>query len=103
MGCKGFRFRVTPLRGLNSWTNETQVLQNPSLEWASWLMGLMGSSKALSEEVHDENILKALVRYLRSPGAPFKERIVSLTTQLCKEPHLFSDQPNLFELQGMAN
>ena len=103
MSQQGFCFRVSPLRGLSVWKNEEQVLRDPSLKWASWLMMfLMRSSEALSREVHDPNIFAALVQYMRSPNAPFKERIVSLLTQLCKEPHLFSTMPNLRALRAVA-
>ena len=35
----GFRFHVTPLCG--EWRNETQVLREPSLEWACWVMNFL--------------------------------------------------------------
>nr|CCA25867.1 HECT E3 ubiquitin ligase putative [Albugo laibachii Nc14] len=87
----GYRFQVKPTAKV-IWNKESQVLSSPSLEWACWLLSfLLNGSITLKNRgaVHDRNIFQALVRYLRSPGAPFKNRIVRLLVQLLSTPLLF--------------
>ena len=82
----GYRFEVSPMRGLQ-WLNERQVLSDPSLLWACWLLQFMlTEARRLipSSAVHSPQIMNALIRYLRTPGAPFKHRVISLITQLVK-------------------
>ena len=57
----GFRFRVSPIRGLQ-WLRENQVLGEPSLVWACWLMGFMLRQSASQSAV-------ALSQTAAAPGA----------------------------------
>jgi len=142
----GYKFTVSPLLGL-SWSSEAQVLVEPSLEYACWILDFLLSktveqaqpAQALQalqaaqapphqeeeeeeEEEHRQlqeqeeesslrvrsavctaDVFEALSNYLRSPGAPYKKRVVYLITQLLKNPALFptSDEPNLAQLEGV--
>jgi hypothetical protein len=88
----GYRFLSSPLRGMGSWQNEQQVLSDPSLEWACWILEfLMNATDELSAAVHNNTVFGAMLRYLRSPGAPYKSRIMQLLTQLFKDPTLFAE------------
>lgn len=103
----GYRFHVSPMRGLQ-WLREEQVLRDPSLEWACWLLQFMlNDVEALvaSGAVHNVRVYDALVSYLRRPGAPFKHRVVSLLTQLLVRPHLFpvSELPDLSSVAGISS
>lgn len=105
----GYRFHVAPMRGLQ-WLSEQQVITDPSLEWACWLLDFLlktdadvhdgGSidtqqhqqhqqASAIAAAVHSPAIVSALLRYLRAPGAPVKHRVVALLIQLLKRPHAF--------------
>lgn len=91
----GYRLIATPMRGLQ-WLNDIQVVANPSLEWACWLLEFfLHDAGRLSRElfiaVHHKSIFDALVRYLQSPGAPFKSRVIVLLTQLLAHPDAFPD------------
>ncbi|DAZ99878.1 TPA: hypothetical protein N0F65_008621 [Lagenidium giganteum] len=102
----GFRFQVRPMSSI-SWSNEKDVLTNPSLEWACWVLGfLLNDAGELVSRgaVHNRKIYGALVRYLRSPGAPFKTRVVRLLLQLLHRPELFprSEIPDLEPLEAMG-
>ena len=106
-----------------------EVLRDPSLMWACWLLEYLladVSDLVPAEDVHDRAVFAALLRYghlpvphrpagvridahdgrhpvcvpchllaryLRTPGAPFKARIVCLMTRLLKRPHAFVRGP----------
>lgn len=102
----GYRFQVKPAPKV-IWSNESQVLSTPSLEWACWLLNFLlndATSLKNSGPVHDHNIFQALVRYLRSPGAPFKNRIVRILVQLLSTPLLFpsTETPDLKPLKNIG-
>jgi hypothetical protein len=89
----GYRAYVAPMRGLQ-WRSERQVAAEPSLEWACWLLEFLLREAAehsveLFAAVHTRSIFEALVGYLRTPGAPFKARIVLLLTELLLNPAAF--------------
>ncbi|CAH0486993.1 unnamed protein product [Peronospora farinosa] len=87
----GYRFQVKPMTNVR-WTKESEVLTNPSLEWACWLLELLlndATELVAHGAVHNRNIYDALVRYLRSPGAPYKDRVVRLLQQLLYHSELF--------------
>ena len=79
----GYKFTVSPLLGL-SWSNDNQVLKEPSLEYACWILDFLLSStvneegddvmKTINSAVCTPDVFKALANYLRSPGAPYKRR-----------------------------
>jgi hypothetical protein len=108
----GYKFTVSPLLGL-SWSRESQVLTEPSLEYACWILDfLLSNTRAQGGEgqvinvrvaVHDPKVFEALANYLRSPGAPYKPRVVYLITQLLKSPRLFPEQnmPDISKLDGV--
>lgn len=87
----GFRFSASPMRGLQ-WLRESQVLRDPSLEWACWLLQflLLEASGALDPAaVHNAEVFGALVRYLRARGTPFKHRVISLVQLMLRHPDRF--------------
>ncbi|KAF4318951.1 hypothetical protein BBO99_00006955 [Phytophthora kernoviae] len=102
----GYRFQVKPMANIR-WTKETEVLANPSLEWACWVLKLLlnDATELLTHgAVHNRKIYGALVRYLRSPGAPFKGRVVRLLQQLLDHPEFFpiDNVPELDALESIA-
>ena len=68
----GYRFYVSPLRGLQ-WTAETQVLKDPSLQWACWVLGFLLRSIDSPGAVHNRS-----VRRVR--GCHFTHITTSLTS-----------------------
>ncbi|KAG1709280.1 hypothetical protein DVH05_019923 [Phytophthora capsici] len=102
----GYRFQVKPMANIR-WTKESEVLANPSLEWACWALELLlNDATELVQHgvVHNRKIYGALVRYLRSPGAPFKGRVVRLLQQLLHHPELFpaDEVPELDALESFS-
>jgi hypothetical protein len=91
-GYFGFRLWVAPLRGL-CWLRDAQVLRQPSLEWACWVLGFLSravATEAAVAAVHSPAIVNALVHFLRTPSVPFKARVVDLLTQLLLRPELLA-------------
>ncbi|CAK4812184.1 unnamed protein product [Aphanomyces euteiches] len=76
----GFRFQVVVLPSI-AWTNELDVLQQPSLDYACWLLEFLLSAPPLLE-AHYMQIYASLVSYLQSPRAPQKHKVVQLLLQL---------------------
>lgn len=102
----GYRFQVKPMASI-CWSNENEVLVNPSLEWACWVLEfLLNEAGELVRRgaVHNRKIYGALVRYLRSPGAPFKSRVTRLLLQLLHQPELFppTEIPDLESLESIG-
>ncbi|KAL3672816.1 hypothetical protein V7S43_002105 [Phytophthora oleae] len=102
----GYRFQVKPMANIR-WTKESEVLANPSLEWACWALELLlndATELVQHGAVHNRKIYGALVRYLRSPGAPFKGRVVRLLQQLLHHPELFpaDEVPELDALESIS-
>jgi hypothetical protein len=89
----------------SQWLNECEVLSDPSLMWACWLLQyLLEDVKDLvpPSAIHDRSVFSALLRYLRTPGAPFKNRVISMITRLLKQPHLFGrEAPDFTALLGI--
>ena len=89
--CWGYRFHVSVIKGLQ-WLCERDVLMESSLEWACWVLQFLlneGRSIQAVGAVHNIKVYDALVSYLRTPGAPYKYKILALLTQLLQTPHLF--------------
>ncbi|KAK1940693.1 putative E3 ubiquitin-protein ligase HERC2 [Phytophthora citrophthora] len=102
----GYRFQVKSMANIR-WTKESEVLANPSLEWACWVLELLlndATELVQHGAVHNRKIYGALVRYLRSPGAPFKGRVVRLLQQLLHHPELFpaDEVPELDALESIS-
>ncbi|KAG7382286.1 regulator of chromosome condensation [Phytophthora pseudosyringae] len=102
----GYRFQVKPMANIR-WTKESEVLASPSLEWACWVLELLlndATELVAHGAVHNRKIYGALVRYLRSPGAPFKGRVVRLLQQLLHRPELFpgDEVPELDALESIS-
>lgn len=98
----GFKFFVAPMRGLQ-WLHERQVLSDASLEWACWnLEFLLHEVLHLLPPgaVHNAQTYQALVRYLRTPGSPYKHRVMALIAQLVRDPAMFPEdaRPDFREL-----
>lgn len=92
----GFRFHVTPVPNVQ-WMKEAQVLRRPALEWGAWMLQYLmveaktGCLKGFEAElVHNHEVAAALLNYIKSPNAPFKERVVRLLTGLLQEPERFN-------------
>ncbi|TDH72085.1 hypothetical protein CCR75_000780 [Bremia lactucae] len=105
-GCYGYRFQVKPMANIR-WFKESEVQANPSLEWACWVLELLlnDANELLARgAVHNCKIYDALVRYLRSPGAPYKGRVVRLLQQLLHRPECFptDEVPNLHALESIV-
>jgi hypothetical protein len=74
----GFRFSVSPVSGLQ-WNSELEVLTDPSLEWACWVLEFVLCQNDNTNDqrvdirtaVHTPEVFDALVRYLRTHGAPY--------------------------------
>jgi hypothetical protein len=103
----GYKFTVSPLLGLQ-WNKESQVREDPSLEWACWVLDFLATDDGVKgldvqRAVHSAAVFEALTRYLRSPGAPFKTRVIKILIQLLKNPALFSEKPDLTGLIGIKN
>jgi len=104
----GFRCNVRGLRGV-SWSGEPDVTREPSLEWASWLLAFL-VREALTPEtlrtgaMHRGEMVGAMVRFLRTPDAPFKPAIFGLLASILACPQYFAehDRPDvrLFESIG---
>ncbi|TYZ68588.1 hypothetical protein PybrP1_010076 [[Pythium] brassicae (nom. inval.)] len=102
----GFRFQVQPVPSI-CWAKEEDVLAHPSLEWACWILELLlndATELVTRGAVHNRKIYGALVRYLRSPGAPLKSRVVRLLLQLLHRPELFpaAEVPDLEALEAVG-
>jgi E3 ubiquitin-protein ligase HERC2 len=97
----GYRFFVAPMAGLQ-WLCEEQVLHNPSLEWACWLLRLLqgaspvGHADAAAALVHSPNIADALLSYIRTPSVPFKSLVVNILSQLLQRPYLYMQHFRLY-------
>ena len=103
----GYMFHASPLRGLQ-WLNERQVLEDPSLEWSMWLLQfLLSDVQQLAKlgAVHNGAIFNSLVQYLRSPGSPYKGRIISVLTHLLENPQQFpqSSPPDFALVSRLAS
>ena len=99
---KGFKFKATPIRGWGLWGNEEQVARDPSMHWACWLMNfVLNCDEKTAAQIHDPKVFEALVNYLRSPNAPYKNKIMTLLLQLCQSPWKFEDRPNFQLLSGV--
>jgi hypothetical protein len=101
----GYRFHVSPMEGLE-WLSEEQVLSEPSLEWACWVLEyLLRDAQELVDQgvLHNAKVFNAMVQYLRARGTPFKHRVIALLTQLLKSPTLFPlhDLPDIASLRGI--
>jgi hypothetical protein len=107
----GYRFVLSAMRGL-AWTSEVQAAAEgeSSLQWACWCLDFLlqdaGSCNAdLFAAAHTRPIFDALVRYVRTPNAPFKAAIASLLIKLLMNPQVFvpSELPDLRPLLSVAD
>lgn len=126
----GYRFYVSSVSGLQ-WQNERQVMSDKSLEWASWLLRFLlsdlgesstGEASSLTSHplvrspsvisaditggmVHNAVVADAIVRYIRTPSLPFKQRAVSLLAHLLKAPQLFplDKLPDMAVIHSVCN
>ena len=86
----GVQFGVTPLTGI-AWPSDALVPRAPSLLWGTWLLDFLlsgGLSHALLARgiVHNARLLRTLVDFLRTAGAPFKDRVTALLHRLLCSP-----------------
>ena len=88
----GFQFHARPISGLR-WLQETEVLTQPSLEWACWLLAFMLTDllpQLSPGAVHTGTLFDCAVAYIQTPDVPFKHRVIKLLTQLVTTPQEFS-------------
>eukprot|EP00501_MAST-03F_sp_TOSAG23-6_P000125 GSMAST32.ASY1.ANO1.127.1 assembled CDS len=81
----GYKFVVSPIHV------QLEVVEESCLEWACWVLEFLlseGDDK-IRRAIHTPAVVEALLRYLRTSGAPYKNRVVALLTQLLKRPNLF--------------
>ena len=99
-------YQVKSIGGLQ-WVSEQQVVSAPSLEWACWLLSFLFEVEAditsnSSLCVHNLGVFNALVRYLRSSGSPFKQRVVTMLVRHLQEPQKFPEAPPLHKLSTLG-
>jgi hypothetical protein len=85
-----------------------QVLCDVSLEWACWLLRFMLADVqhiVAAGVVHSVLIFDAIVRYLRTPGMPMKQRAVALLIMMLKSPQLFAIDklPDISSIAGVCS
>lgn len=102
----GYRFQARPMASIQ-WVKEADVLTQPSLDWACWVLDFLLNDAAdliPRGAVHNRRIYDALMYYLRTPGAPFKSRVTRLILQLLHKPDAFpvSEIPDLASMQSVA-
>lgn len=102
----GFKFQVSEVQRYE-WQNEKQVLADPSLEWSCWILNfLLEDAKDHIPDgfVHNSIVYNALVRYLLSAGAPQKNMIVSILSQLLSSSEKFPlhETPKLTSLSEVC-
>lgn len=102
----GYRFQARPMASIQ-WAKEADVLTQPSLDWACWVLDFLLNDAAdliPRGAVHNRRIFDALMYYLRTPGAPFKSRVTRLLLQLLHKPEAFpvSEIPDLTSMQSVA-
>lgn len=86
----GVQFMVTPLTGM-AWDDDVSVCRQPSLLWGTWLLDFLlcgGLDHSLLSRgiLHNGRILSTLIDYLRTAGAPYKERVIALLHRLLASP-----------------
>lgn len=86
----GVQFNVTPLTGI-VWEGDVAVPRKPSLLWGTWLLDFLITNGldhiSLSKGIlHNGRILSTLVDYLRTSGAPYKEKAIALLHRLLSSP-----------------
>lgn len=86
----GVQLSVTPLNGV-SWGHASEVPLGPAMLWGSSLLDVLLcgglSHAALSAGlVHNARVVATLIDYLRTSGAPFKERLLATLLRLLGTP-----------------
>jgi len=86
----GVQFYVTPLTGI-VWEGDVAVPRKPSLLWGTWLLDFLITNgldhTSLSKGIlHNGRILSTLIDYLRTSGAPYKEKAIALLHRLLSSP-----------------
>ncbi|OQR82728.1 HECT E3 ubiquitin ligase [Achlya hypogyna] len=100
MTAYGFRFQVQVVPSIQ-WRNEADVLDQPSLEYACWLLDFL-LHRVTAPSVHNDQVYAALVQYLQSPRAPKKHKVVALLLQLLENVKQFPTMPDLAPLEHMG-
>ncbi|EQC30664.1 hypothetical protein, variant [Saprolegnia diclina VS20] len=96
----GFRLQVQAVPSIQ-WRNEADVLTQPSLEYACWLLEFL-LQRVSPPSVHNDCVYGALVQYLQSPRAPKKHKVIQLLLQLLANISAFATLPDLTPLQRMG-
>ena len=101
----GFQFTARPISGLR-WLRESEVLTQPSLEWACWLLAFLLTDvlpQLRPGALHTSAVFEGAVAFLQTPDVPFKHRLIKLLTQLLSTPEHFSgtDRIDLNRLDGI--
>ncbi|KDO33609.1 hypothetical protein SPRG_19236 [Saprolegnia parasitica CBS 223.65] len=96
----GFRLQVQAVPSIQ-WHNEADVLTQPSLEYACWLLEFL-LQRVAPPSVHNDCVYGALVQYLQSPRAPKKHKVIQLLLQLLADISAFPTLPDLTPLERMG-
>ena len=95
----GMQFTVTPFTDI-TWGSERSVPRSTSLLWAFYQFDYLLSGSALSHELltkgtlHNGRLIAAFFDYLRTSGAPFKEKIVLFLHSLFASPEYLIITPS---------
>ena len=90
--CWGFGFCVEPLTGL-SWNNDIQVQGPGCFDWVNWELGLVldiGEEVAIARPEYFNQVVKTIMQYLCTYGAPYKSRAVELLLRLLSQPQYYA-------------
>lgn len=95
----GMQFTVTPFTDI-TWGSERSVPRSASLLWAFYQFDFLLSGSSLSHELltkgtlHNGKLIAAFFDYLRTSGAPFKEKVVLFLHSLFTSPEYLLITPS---------
>lgn len=101
--CWGYGFCVEPLTGL-SWNNDIQVQGPGCFDWVNWELELVldiGEEVALSMPQYFNQVVRTILQYICTYGAPYKSRAVELLLRLLSQPQRYavSELPSIAGIQ----
>ncbi|KAA0148415.1 hypothetical protein FNF29_06633 [Cafeteria roenbergensis] len=104
----GLRCQVRGLRGV-CWSGEADIRREPSLEWGCWLLSFLvrealPATTLRAGALHTGDMVSAMVRFLRTPNAPFKPTVFTLLNSILACPQYFSttSPPDLTPFGAMS-
>ena len=90
--CWGYGFCVEPLTGL-SWNNDIQVQGPGCFDWVNWELELVldiGEEVHIARPEYFNQVVKTILQYLCTYGAPYKSRAVELLLRLLSQPQCYT-------------